>query len=137
MKYAIRIPANDSLERDIVERIPRPVGRPGQKPLSEDDAAELPSFPVERGAAVTEPNRLQPGESVAAAGAADDDRQLVADQLAAAVGEDRRSAGETCARVLAALGQGAAASEAVCKLAEDDHGIAPTRRLATQERGEF
>src|SRR6516165_8594844 len=31
VKYAIRIPANDSLERDIAELLPRPVGRPSQK----------------------------------------------------------------------------------------------------------
>jgi len=33
VKYAIRIPANDSLERDIAELLTRPVGRPGHKPL--------------------------------------------------------------------------------------------------------
>ena len=30
MKYAIRIPSNDSLERDIAELLMRPVGRPGR-----------------------------------------------------------------------------------------------------------
>jgi hypothetical protein len=35
VKYAIRIPANNNLERDIAELLPRPVGRPGQKPLVE------------------------------------------------------------------------------------------------------
>ena len=35
VKYAIRVPANDSLERDIAELLPRPVGRPSQKPLVE------------------------------------------------------------------------------------------------------
>lgn len=35
VKYAIRIPANDGLERDIAELLPRPVGRPSQKPLVE------------------------------------------------------------------------------------------------------
>ncbi len=35
VKYAIRIPANDSLERDIADLLPRPVGRPSQKPLDE------------------------------------------------------------------------------------------------------
>ena len=35
VKYAIRIPANDSLERDIAELLPRPVGRPSQKPSIE------------------------------------------------------------------------------------------------------
>jgi hypothetical protein len=33
VKYAIRIPANDSLERDIAELLTRPVGRPSHKPL--------------------------------------------------------------------------------------------------------
>ncbi len=35
VKYAIRIPANESLERDIAELLPRAVGRPSQKPLVE------------------------------------------------------------------------------------------------------
>jgi hypothetical protein len=33
VKYAIRIPANDSLERDINELLTRPVGRPRHKPV--------------------------------------------------------------------------------------------------------
>jgi len=33
VKYAIRIPANDSLERDISELLTRPVGRPSRKPV--------------------------------------------------------------------------------------------------------
>ena len=33
VKYAIRIPANDSLERDIAELLTRPVGRPSNKPV--------------------------------------------------------------------------------------------------------
>jgi hypothetical protein len=49
----------------------------------------------DRGAAVAEPDCLQPGEPVAAAGLADEDRQLVADKLAATAGEDGRKAGET------------------------------------------
>ena len=32
-KYAIRIPANDSLERDIAELLTSPVGRPSRKPV--------------------------------------------------------------------------------------------------------
>ena len=35
VKYAIRIPSNDNLERDIAELVPRPVGRPTSKPLVE------------------------------------------------------------------------------------------------------
>jgi hypothetical protein len=33
VKYAIRIPSNDGLERDINELLTRPVGRPSQKPV--------------------------------------------------------------------------------------------------------
>jgi hypothetical protein len=33
VRYAIRIPANDSLERDITELLTRPVGRPSHKPV--------------------------------------------------------------------------------------------------------
>jgi hypothetical protein len=33
VKYAIRIPANDNLERDIAELLTRPVGRPSHNPL--------------------------------------------------------------------------------------------------------
>ena len=33
VKYAIRIPANDSLERDIAELLTRSVGRPSHKPV--------------------------------------------------------------------------------------------------------
>ena len=33
VKYAIRIPANDSLERDIAELLTRPVGRPSHTPV--------------------------------------------------------------------------------------------------------
>jgi Transposase DDE domain group 1 len=33
VRYAIRIPSNDNLERDTAELIPRPVGRPSNKPL--------------------------------------------------------------------------------------------------------
>ena len=35
VKYAIRIPANDSLQRHIEELLTRPVGRPSKKPLVE------------------------------------------------------------------------------------------------------
>jgi len=35
VKYAIRIPAIDNLERDVAELLPRPVGRPSIKPLVE------------------------------------------------------------------------------------------------------
>jgi len=34
VKYAIRIPSNDNLERDIAELVPRPVGRPSHRPVA-------------------------------------------------------------------------------------------------------
>jgi hypothetical protein len=33
VKYAIRLPANDNLERNIKELLKRPVGRPSHKPV--------------------------------------------------------------------------------------------------------
>jgi Transposase DDE domain group 1 len=33
VKYAIRIPANENLERDIAELLKRPLGRPSHKPV--------------------------------------------------------------------------------------------------------
>jgi hypothetical protein len=44
-----------------------------------------------------------PGEPVAAAGATEEDRPLVADRLSATASEDRRRVGETCAVLLAAV----------------------------------
>ena len=203
VKYAIRIPANDSLERDIAELLTRPVGRPSHKPVvwyksvlyqaaswkkarrvvakvefhfgelfprvgfivtnletdsravvrfynkrgtaeqwikgrqagGKDDAAELPSVSVERGAPMAEPDRLQLGKPVAAAGATEEDQQLVADEFAAAAGENGRTAGETCAILLAFAGRRALEPEAVQQHAANDLGTAAARRLATQERG--
>ena len=34
VKYAMRLPANDCLERDIAELLTRPVGRPSHKPVA-------------------------------------------------------------------------------------------------------
>jgi hypothetical protein len=51
---------------------------------------------------VAERDRLQLGQPVAAAGAAGTDRSLVADQLAAAAGEDRRAFNKACTLLLAA-----------------------------------
>jgi len=33
VNYAIRIPANENLERDVAELLTRPVGRPSHKPV--------------------------------------------------------------------------------------------------------
>ena len=53
---------------------------------------------------MAERDRLQFGQPVAAIGAAGTDRSLVADQLAAAVGEDRRAFNKACSLLLAAAG---------------------------------
>ena len=84
---------------------------------------------------MAEPDRLQLGKPVAAAGATEEDQQLVADEFAAAAGENGRTAGETCAILLAFAGRRALEPEAVQQHAANDLGTAAARRLATQERG--
>jgi len=54
---------------------------------------------------VAERDRLQPGEPVAAAGTAEEDRQVVADQFAATAGQDRRPVAEACPLLLASIGR--------------------------------
>jgi len=63
----------------------------------------LSPFPLQRGAAGAEPTGLQPGQLVATAGPATTNRELVADEFAATAGENGRTAGETCALLLASL----------------------------------
>jgi hypothetical protein len=54
---------------------------------------------------MAERDRLQLGQPGAAAGATDEGRQLVSDEPAAAVGEDRRPVGQARPVLLAALGR--------------------------------
>ena len=49
VKYAIRIPSNDNLERDIAELVPRPVGRPQQKALGGIQGISVPGSRMEDG----------------------------------------------------------------------------------------
>ena len=65
----------------------------------------FPSFPLEPGAARAKPAGLQPGQPVAAAGSAEEDRELVADEFATTPGEDRRATGETYTLLLASSGR--------------------------------
>jgi hypothetical protein len=200
VKYAIRIPANENLERDVAELLPRPVGRPSHKPIvwyksflykaaswttarrvvakvehhagelvpmyrvhrdqsgsaepgggtvlqhaghgravdqgrqasSKDDAAELPSAPVERGAAVAERDRIQLGQPVAAAGAAEGNRNMVIDQFAAAVGENRRAADQACPLLLAIVGREPSHAAPVQKHAAADGGSAGASGVAEE-----
>src|SRR5712692_192667 len=76
----------------------------GRQAGGEDDPALLPLFPLEASAAGAEPAAVQPGESVAATGAAPRNRELVADESAATAGEDRGAAGEACPLLLASAG---------------------------------
>ena len=77
----------------------------GRQAGGKDDPAELPSVSVQRGAPMAEPDRLQLGKPVAAAGATEEDRQLVADELAAAAREDGRAVGEACPLLLVDAGR--------------------------------
>src|SRR5260370_41146256 len=54
---------------------------------------------------MAQPDRLQLGKPLAAAGAAEEDRELVSDQFAAAAGEEGRQAGQACSVLLADAGR--------------------------------
>src|SRR5713226_9250189 len=60
--------------------------------------------------------------------------EQVADEFAAALGEDRGTAGQTCALLLAALGRRAPDSETVREHAQDDGGAAGAGRLGNAGR---
>ena len=77
-------------------------------------------------------DRLQLGKSVATVGAAEEDRELVVDQLAAEAGKDGRSDGETCPLLLAAPGREPSDATAVWSHAGQDRGATLASRV-----GEF
>ena len=99
------------------------------------DKAVVPAVPGERGTAATERAGLQPGQLVAAAGTAEQDQELVADELATQVDEDRRSAGQARAVLLAAAGRRAFEPQAVRRHAAQDLGAAAAKRVALTGRG--
>ena len=99
------------------------------------DKAVVPSVPGERGTAATERAGLQPGQLVAAARTAEQDQELVADELATQVDEDRRSAGQARAVLLAAAGRRAFEPQAVRRHAAQDLGAAAAKRVALTGRG--
>src|SRR5712692_7522321 len=66
-----------------------------------------------------------------------EDQEVVADQFTAAVGEERRTAGETCEVLLALAGRGASESEAVRKHPQNDCGASVARRLSTKTEETF
>ena len=69
-----------------------------------------------------EPDRLQLGKPLAAAGAAEEDRQLVADELAAAAREDGRAVGEACPLLLVDAGREPSGAAALWSHAVQDRG---------------
>jgi hypothetical protein len=73
---------------------------------------------------VAEPDCLKPWELVATAGAARADREVVAHQLAAAVGEDRRTVDKARALLLVAAGGESPDAPALCPHAAKDHDAA-------------
>ena len=85
----------------------------GRQAGHELDAAVVPSLSSERGAAATERAGLHPGQLVAAARTAEQDQELVADDLATQVDEDGRSARQARPLLLAAAGGGASEPAAV------------------------
>ena len=201
VQYAIRIPANKSLELEIEDILFRPPGRPSRKPLVryksfryqaeswsqarrivakvEHHQGELfprvgfivtsmslPSrsvvrfynkrgtaeqwikegkqathwtrlschrFRSQRSAVATERAGLQPGQSLAAAGASAANQELVADELATQVDEDRRSAGQARAVLLALIGGGTSEPAAVRRHAAQDLGAAAAEWVALPE----
>jgi len=94
-----------------------------------DDAAELPPVSVEQGAAVAERARIQLGQPVAAVGAAEGDRIVVAHQLAAAAGEDRRSVDRACSLLLAIAGGRTPHARAVRDDVAQDRAVAASGKL--------
>src|SRR6202022_3122597 len=107
----------------------------GRQAGGEADAAFLSPLSRQRGAAVAELDRLQPREFVPAVGAADEGRHLVANQLAAAVGEDRRTAHPTCALLLVAVGRGAPDAAIVWWHAAEDRNAVGAGGIRRAQRG--
>src|ERR1035437_8278518 len=75
---------------------------------------------------MAEPDRLQPGKPVAAAGAAEEDRELVADQFAATLGEDWWQADQARSVLLASVGRGPSDAAGVRGDSAADLGAAVT-----------
>ncbi len=88
----------------------------------EDYPAELPPLSIERSAALAECDRLQPGQSLTAAGAAEENRPRLAQQIAAAPGENRRTFNQACPILLAAAGREPSDAEVLWKHAAENRG---------------
>src|ERR1039457_6558628 len=75
---------------------------------------------------MAEPDRLQLGKPVAVAGAAEEDRELVADQVTATVGEDRGQRCQARPVILASVGRGPSDAAGVRGDSAADLGAAVT-----------
>jgi len=84
---------------------------------------------------VAECDRLQPGQPVAAVGAAQEDRRLVVDQLAAAVSEDGWPIDQARPLLLAVPGREPPDSATVWEHGPADLLAAPTRRVGEPQTG--
>src|ERR1017187_657516 len=101
----------------------------------EDDPPLLSPFSLEPSAVGVEPAGLQLGEFVAAAGVTKANRELVADESAAAAGEDRRTAGQTCALLLAIVGGRPSEPAAVWEYGAADRGAVASGGIAEAVAG--
>src|ERR1035437_5026179 len=110
----------------LIERTKRSRQSPGK---SRRDACSAGSVPGERGPAPAERAGVQPRESLAAAGAADADRHLVADQSPAAPRQDGWAAGQTREVLLAPAGREPPDPTSVRKHAAADRRAALADRI--------
>ena len=88
-----------------------------------------PLIPVQRSSAVAERDRIQLGQPLAAAGAAEGNRNVVINEFAATVGEDGRQEGQTCPLLLATAGGEPSHTALVRKHAAADRGFAAASRI--------
>jgi hypothetical protein len=93
----------------------------------------VPSVSRERGQVATQPAGVQPWQPVATASAAEKNRHLVADELAAAVGKDRWAPGEACTVLLADVGGGSSNPTPIQHDAPADLGAAGPNRLNARQ----
>ena len=100
----------------------------GRQAGGQDDSSFLSSLPLERGATGAEPAGVQPGQFMAAAGDAPTNRELVAYEFAATAGEERRTAGQTCALLMATAGGRTSEPAAVRGDAGSDRAVADTAK---------
>ena len=103
----------------------------GRQPGNALDASVVPPLPAQRGPAATERPRVQPRESLAAAGAAGANRLLIAQQSPAAPGQDGWAAGETCSVLLVPAGGAPSDAAAVRVDAPTDLGAGRANRLTS------